>query len=69
MTHGGLERIGFFVRIDFNQIRLLLAVFITHILVIYGVRFFIRGMCIVYVCLALISSIITSLGNVSYIVS
>ena len=34
-----------------------------------GVSFFIPAMCIVYVCSVLTSSIITSLENVSYIVS
>ena len=36
---------------------------------ICGVSFFITAMCIVYVCSVLTSSIITSLENVSYIVS
>ena len=41
----------------------------TFCSVICGVSFFIRAMCIVYVCLVLTSSIITSLENDNYIVS
>ena len=41
----------------------------TFFLVICGVSFFIPATCIVYVCSVLTSSIITSLENVSYIVS
>ena len=41
----------------------------TFFSVTCGVSFFIRAMCIVYVCSVLTSSIITSLEIVSYIVS
>ena len=41
----------------------------TFVSVIRGVSFFIRAMCIVYVCSVLTSSIITLLENISYIVS
>ena len=77
MTHGGLERVIFFVvKIDFEQLiytSIVSCVYSlkthTFFLVICGVSFFICAMCIVYVCSMLTSSIITSLENVSYTLS
>ena len=71
MTHGGLERISFFFVKIYESIVSCVYNLKTHTFfsVICGVSFFIPAMCIVYVYSVLTSSIITSLENVSYIVS
>ena len=77
MTYGGLERRRFFfcfkIRLQSIYTSIVSCVYNmkTHTFssVICGVSFFIRAMRIVYVCSVLTSSIITSLENVSYIVS
>ena len=75
MTHGGLERNIFFCKNRLQSIYTSKVSCVynmkthTFFSVICGVSFFIPAMCIVYVCSVLTSSIITSLENVSYIVS
>ena len=75
MTHGGLERIRFLCK---NRLQSIVTSIVscvynlktqTFFSVICGVSFFIPAMCIVYVCSVLTSSLITSLEDVSYIVS
>ena len=75
MTHGGLERISFFCKNRLQSIYTSIVSCVynlkthTFFSVICDVSFFIRAVCIVYVCSVLICSIINSLENVSYIVS
>ena len=72
MTHGGLEGISFFffVKIDLSIVRCVYSLKThTFFSVICGVSFFICAVCVVYICSMLTCSIITSLENVSYIVS
>ena len=75
MTHGGLERISLFVFFVKNRLQSINTSIVscvynlkTHTFysVICGESFFIRAMCIVYVCSVLTYSIITSIENISY---
>ena len=75
MTHGGQERISFFLcKNRLQSIYTSIVSFVyklktnTFFSVMCDVSFFICAVCIVYVCSVLTCSIIISLENASYIV-